>query len=169
MTVYFYDTPAGKMKAVIRSGMIQELNFLQQAGKRKKTESFSANGRIQDNESENIKIAEHLKKELDAYFAGNLKKFTVPLNPEGSEFQKKVWEGLLTIPWGTTISYKEQSILMGRPDAVRAVAGANGRNPIAILIPCHRVISSDGNPGGYSGGLHLKMLLLQTEGVLLKV
>ncbi len=105
-----------------------------------------------------------LAGELEAYFAGALRDFSLPLLVQGTPFQESVWRELRTIPYGTTRSYSEQARRMGRPEAVRAVAGANGENPIAILIPCHRVIGADGKLTGYGGGLRRKKWLLELEG-----
>lgn len=104
-----------------------------------------------------------LEEELRDYFAGNRRTFTLPLNPHGTPFQKAVWETLQTIPYGETLSYAQEAERFGNPKAVRAVASANGRNPIAILIPCHRVIASGGGIGGYSGGIWRKEFLLGLE------
>lgn len=104
-----------------------------------------------------------LKTELDAYFQGKLKTFSVPLNPHGTPFQKSVWKSLQTIPYGEQISYTQEAIKLEHPKAVRAVANANGKNPIPIIIPCHRVIAKDGGIGGYSGGLSKKVFLLELE------
>lgn len=104
-----------------------------------------------------------LEMELNEYFDGQRHNFTVPLNPEGTTFQKAVWKTLQNIPYGTSISYAEEAIRFGNPKAVRAVANANGKNPIAILIPCHRVIATGGGLGGYSGGLWRKEFLLALE------
>jgi methylated-DNA-[protein]-cysteine S-methyltransferase len=104
-----------------------------------------------------------LEVELYEYFAGKLKTFTLPLNPHGTPFQKRVWETLCTISYGKTISYAQEAEQFGNAKAVRAVANANGRNPIAIVIPCHRVIASGGGLGGYSGGVDKKEFLLQLE------
>ena len=101
--------------------------------------------------------------QLKSYFAGELKKFDLPLCPEGTPFQKSVWKALLNIPYGKTASYKDIAVAVKNPKAVRAVGGANGRNPIPIVIPCHRVISSDGKMGGYSSGLDIKERLLKLE------
>jgi methylated-DNA-[protein]-cysteine S-methyltransferase len=102
-------------------------------------------------------------EQLNAYFAGNLKDFTVPLAPEGTEFQQKVWKSLCNIPYGETISYGELARRIGNPNASRAVGLANGSNPIPIIIPCHRVIGSDGKLTGYGGGLPIKEKLLALE------
>lgn len=104
-----------------------------------------------------------LEKELCEYFKGQRREFTLPLNPQGTPFQKEVWKTLQTIPYATTISYAEEAKLFGNSKAVRAVASANGKNPISILIPCHRVIASDSTLGGYSGGLWRKEYLLRLE------
>ncbi len=106
-----------------------------------------------------------LKKQLSEYFSGKRKIFDIPLVSPGSEFQTKVWQGLQSIPYGETRSYKEQAIAIGNVKAVRAVARANGENKIAILIPCHRVIGSDGSLTGYAGGLERKQRLLEIEGI----
>jgi AraC family transcriptional regulator of adaptative response/methylated-DNA-[protein]-cysteine methyltransferase len=104
-----------------------------------------------------------LKKELDEYFNGKLKSFTVPIDAPGTEFQKKVWSVLRGIPYGKTISYKGQAEKLKNPAAVRAVANANGHNRISIMIPCHRVIGEDGSLTGYGGGLWRKQWLLDFE------
>jgi methylated-DNA-[protein]-cysteine S-methyltransferase len=101
--------------------------------------------------------------QLRKYFAGELRKFDLPLVLEGTEFQKKVWTALRAIPYGETISYKQLAERVGNPQAVRAVGAANGANPIPIVIPCHRVIGQDGSLTGFGGGLPLKKKLLQLE------
>jgi methylated-DNA-[protein]-cysteine S-methyltransferase len=101
--------------------------------------------------------------ELTAYFAGRLTAFTVPLLPGGTPFQRAVWDRLAAIPYGTTISYRHLAAALGRPAAVRAVGAANGRNPIPVIIPCHRVIGTDGSLTGYAGGLGKKQWLLDHE------
>lgn len=106
---------------------------------------------------------DQLNSELAEYFEGTRTEFEVPLVLTGTPFQNKVWEILRQIPYGTTRSYKEQSEILGNPKAIRAVASANGSNRIAIIIPCHRVIGSNGKLVGYAGGLHRKKFLLQLE------
>lgn len=115
---------------------------------------------LEEGENEHLKALRH---QLNNYFAGNLKKFTVPLVTPGTEFQMAVWSELLEIPFGQTRSYQEQANILMKPEAVRAVANANGMNRIAILIPCHRVIGSDGRLTGYGGGLKRKKWLLDHE------
>jgi AraC family transcriptional regulator, regulatory protein of adaptative response / methylated-DNA-[protein]-cysteine methyltransferase len=104
-----------------------------------------------------------LKKELDEYFAGRLRQFTVPLIYPGTPFQERVWKELLRIPYGKTCSYEELARRVGSAEAQRAVGTANGRNRIAIVIPCHRVVNKDGRLGGYGGGLRRKQYLLDLE------
>jgi len=101
--------------------------------------------------------------QLKSYFAGQLTEFDLPLAPAGTEFQRRVWAGLRTIPYGETVSYGELARQLGSPSASRAVGLANGRNPIAIVVPCHRVIGSDGSLTGYGGGLDRKRFLLALE------
>lgn len=101
--------------------------------------------------------------QLNEYFEGIRTQFDLQLNPEGTDFQKKVWSQLQTIPYGKTISYLQLSQQLGDVKAIRAVASANGRNPLWIVIPCHRVIGSDGSLTGYAGGLHRKQWLLDHE------
>lgn len=103
------------------------------------------------------------KKELKEYFAGKRRKFTVPLAAEGTVFQKKAWSVLRKISYGKTMSYSEQAGRLGKQSAVRAVGSANGKNPIPIIVPCHRVVTKDGKLGGYAGGLSIKMKLLALE------
>ena len=102
-------------------------------------------------------------QQLKEYFTGKRKNFNVKLNPQGTEFQKKVWEALQNVPFGKTRTYLEQSKTLGNAKAIRAVAGANGKNPIWIVIPCHRIIGSDGSLTGYAGGLWRKKWLLEHE------
>ncbi len=104
--------------------------------------------------------------QLKEYFAGTRKEFDVPLDLEGTDFQKRVWEELRKIPYGKTISYKSLSEKLGDVKAIRAVGKANGQNPIAIIIPCHRVIGANGSLVGYAGGLAIKEKLLHLEGAL---
>jgi methylated-DNA-[protein]-cysteine S-methyltransferase len=103
------------------------------------------------------------RRQLNEYFAGERTTFDLPLRPLGAPFQLRVWEALLRIPYGRTASYGELARELGHPTAARAVGAANGRNPIAIVVPCHRVIGSNGSLTGYAGGLECKRLLLDLE------
>lgn len=107
-----------------------------------------------------------LKNQLEEYFLRNRKAFSVPLVLNGTAFQKRVWNALLEIPYGQTRSYKQQAKALESPEAIRAIAHANGENRIAILIPCHRVIGADGNLTGYGGGLWRKQYLLELENAI---
>jgi len=111
----------------------------------------------------NNKHFDTLETQLQEYFSGKRKEFSVPLDAQGTDFQHKVWAALQLIPFGQTKSYKEQAIAIGSPQSVRAVANANGMNRISILIPCHRVIGSDGQLTGFGGGLWRKHYLLELE------
>ncbi|MDR0495027.1 MAG: methylated-DNA--[protein]-cysteine S-methyltransferase [Treponema sp.] len=101
--------------------------------------------------------------QIDEYLAGKLKEFSLPLALHGTEFQKAVWQALQAIPYGETRSYKDIAAAIGKPKAVRAVGMANNRNPVVIIVPCHRVIGHDGSLTGYGGGLPLKQRLLELE------
>ena len=104
------------------------------------------------------------ERQLEEYFAGRRTSFTLSLDVAGTHFQRKVWEALLTIPFGATRSYAEIARQIGRPKAVRAVGAANGRNPLSIVAPCHRVIGTNGRLTGFAGGLGIKAFLLELEG-----
>ncbi|WP_179353437.1 methylated-DNA--[protein]-cysteine S-methyltransferase [Winogradskyella vidalii] len=108
-------------------------------------------------------VLEDCVRQLQDYFEGSRKQFHLKLNPKGTAFQKKVWKHLNTIPSGKTLSYLQLSTQLGDPKAIRAVANANSKNPLWILVPCHRVIGSDGSLTGYAGGLYRKQWLLNHE------
>lgn len=103
------------------------------------------------------------KAQLEEYFAGERRRFELPLAPEGTAFQKKVWAALETIPYGETRSYGELAAMIGNPKAARAVGGANHKNPLSIVVPCHRVLGADGALTGYGGGLPMKAYLIKLE------
>lgn len=109
------------------------------------------------------KLIARTKQQLAEYFSGGRRKFDLPLAPSGTVFQRRVWNALTKIPYGKTVTYAEEAKRLRKPSAVRAVGGANGHNPIPIIIPCHRVVQSGGGLGGYSGGVHRKKLLLKLE------
>lgn len=108
-------------------------------------------------------VLEDAVYQLKEYFEGSRQQFDLKLNPSGTDFQKKVWDALLEIPFGKTISYLELSKKLGDVKAIRAVASANGKNPLWIVVPCHRVIGTNGDLTGYAGGLHRKKWLLEHE------
>jgi methylated-DNA-[protein]-cysteine S-methyltransferase len=106
------------------------------------------------------------KRQLGEYFDGRRRAFDLPLAPAGTDFQRQVWQALATIPYGATISYAQLAARVGNPRAMRAVGAANGRNPLPIVLPCHRVIGADGSLTGFGGGLDTKRFLLELEGAL---
>ena len=148
----YYNSPVGELLIESIEDKIVTVNFLKDS---KQEEVLTA-------------IIKQCITELDEYFFKGRKFFTVDLHPEGTEFQKKVWNELLTIPYGKTISYESLAIRIGNIKSIRAVGLANGQNPIAIIIPCHRVIGKSGDLVGYGGGLEYKEWLLRHEGALLK-
>ena len=118
------------------------------------------NTTFEEGENKHLKV---LRKQLKEYFDGERKEFTIPLVTPGTSFQQAIWKELQNIQYGSTMSYLEQSLALNQPDAIRAVANANGKNRIAIVIPCHRVVGSDGRLTGYGGGLKRKKWLLDHE------
>lgn len=142
------DSPMGKIIAAADGSGITSVDF------------FEGTSQVQNSDHP---LLVRLEEELHEYFAGKRRVFTLPLSPNGTAFQRAVWETLRKIPYGETISYAAEAKLFGNPKAIRAVANANGRNPIAILIPCHRVIATGGGLGGYSGGIEKKAFLLALE------
>ncbi|MDY3316373.1 methylated-DNA--[protein]-cysteine S-methyltransferase [Riemerella anatipestifer] len=156
------DTPLGEMIAVANNHGIYLLEFMDK--KHLDTELKKLYSTLNSNikEASNPHL-ETLEKELNLYFNQKLKEFSVPIQLLGTPFQKQVWQTLLKIPYGSTKSYLQQAIMMDSPKAVRAVANANSLNKIAIIVPCHRVIGSNGTLTGYAGGLWRKEELLQLE------
>lgn len=138
------------------------LGFAEIKGDEKGLASIS----VLNNEKPTVIVPEVLEDavyQLQEYFEGSRTTFQLPLNPQGTDFQKRVWNALLKIPYGKTTSYLELSKKLGDVKAIRAVAAANGKNPLWIVVPCHRVIGSNGDLIGYAGGLHRKKWLLEHE------
>jgi methylated-DNA-[protein]-cysteine S-methyltransferase len=147
------DTPIGALHAVFDDEeRLAELGF-ESSSRRVFESSSSTTGRLDD-----------LKTQLTGYFSGTRKSFDIPLAPKGTPFQLAVWNALLEIPYGDTVTYAELARRIGKPSAVRAVGAANGANPIPVIIPCHRVIGSNGTLTGYGGGIERKQWLLALEG-----
>jgi methylated-DNA-[protein]-cysteine S-methyltransferase len=119
--------------------------------------------RADEVEASDHPILDNCRQQLEEYFAGTRREFDLPLQPEGTEFQRSAWNVLRQIPYGSTLSYAEQAGRAGSPKASRAVGSANGRNPIAIIVPCHRVIGADGSLTGFGGGIDTKRWLLEHE------
>ena len=116
--------------------------------------------------AEDAAALEEVARQLDGYFDGSRTTFDLPLAPAGTPFQRRVWDELARIPWGTTVTYGELAARAGHPGAARAVGAAVGRNPISIVVPCHRVVGADGTLTGYAGGVARKAFLLALEGAV---
>ena len=163
----FYDTvlsPIGELLLTAEDAGLSRVYFEQHRhGSRLSDEWRHAAGST----GPAIDVLAEARRELDAYFAGALTEFTVALAPSGTPFQQRVWTTLRGIAFGDTVSYSEIARRIGAPDAVRAVGAANGRNPLSIVVPCHRVIGADGALTGFGGGVERKRWLLQHEGALL--
>ena len=161
------ETPLGPMYACATQKGICMFDFTDRRMLETELKELSKyfNAVILPGENPHFKV---LRKEMDEYFDGNRKNFEVPLDTPGTNFQLKVWERLKKIPYGKTISYHEQATSLKNPDAVRAVANANGHNRVSIIIPCHRVIGKDGSLTGYGGGLWRKKWLIDFEKEKLK-
>ncbi len=145
-TFYDYDTPVGKLYIEAEEDFLTKLSFFELSGKRLETP-----------------VIKETYKQLSEYFAKKRKTFDIPLKLEGTEFQKSVWHALMKIPYGKTATYLEIAETIGNPKASRAVGMANNKNKIPIVIPCHRVIGSNGSLTGYAGGLEIKKKLLELE------
>ena len=156
------STPLGPMIAVSDDQALFCLKFADQKNVEVDIEKFlnSVKGTISEGTTQPIKS---IRTELESYFSGTLKTFKTPCVLVGSSFQKMVWEKLITIPLGQTRSYAAHAHVVGKPTAYRAVGNANGANKLAIIIPCHRIISNDGTLGGYASGLSRKQWLLDNE------
>lgn len=152
-----FDTPMGTMLAIATDDAITDLHIVSGKYVPKIDEQWI--------DSPKLPVFLQLRQELGEYFAGKRKSFNVKLAPEGTEFQRAAWKALTKIPFGQTRSYGEQAAAIGNPKAVRAIGAANGRNPIAIVVPCHRVIGANGTLTGYAGGLDKKEFLLKLEGI----
>ncbi len=139
------------------------LGFLEISGDKRGVSSINYLDKPQEVSEYVPEVLQTVVKQLNEYFEGSRSTFSVLLNPQGTDFQKRVWEKLCHIPFGKTVSYLHMAKELGDPKVIRASASANGKNPISIIIPCHRVIGSDGSLTGYAGGLHRKKWLLNLE------
>jgi len=147
-------SPIGRLELVERGGALVAIHF-----------DAPPDG-SPENERGGSPVLVEARRQLADYFAGTLRVFDLPLRPAGTEFQRRVWEVLATVPWGTTTTYGVLAARLGMPPgASRAVGAANGANPVPIVVPCHRVIGTDGTLTGYAGGLERKAQLLRHEGV----
>lgn len=162
MYIGYYKNNNVKIKIEATDIEITEISFI----------GSKTNLRIKDKINDNIienenEIIKQCKEQLEKYFEGKLREFKINYKVEGTEFQEKVWKELLNVKYGTIISYKELAQRIGKPKAVRAVANAVGKNKIGIIIPCHRIIGSNGALTGYAGGLENKRYLLRLENAII--
>ena len=159
MTVHttFVDSPVGPLFVAADAAGLHAIEFCENRHPVKRKDDW--------HEGDNAMLR-RARSQLDEYFAGKRRAFDLPLSPAGTEFQRSVWTALATIPYGETISYAQLASRVGRPTAMRAVGAANGRNPLPIVLPCHRVIGADGSLTGFGGGLPTKQYLLKLEGAL---
>lgn len=150
-----HDSPLGRLTLVASDAGLRALLWPDDDGRVPLPDTIAGSHRTLDATTE----------QLDQYFAGQRRAFDVPLDPQGTPFQRKVWEALRRIRYGETVSYTELASRIGRPTAARAVGAANGRNPISIIVPCHRVVGASGALTGFAGGLSAKRWLLDLEQV----
>lgn len=154
MNYRILDTPIGALRLVSNGSRLVKVEF---AGRYTSGEADSGT------DDSLLALA---ASQFGEYFAGRRKRFDLPLAPTGTPFQRTVWAALADIPWGEVRSYRDIAIAIGRPTAVRAVGAANGSNPLPLVVPCHRVVGSDGSLTGFAGGLAIKRRLLELEGAL---
>jgi methylated-DNA-[protein]-cysteine S-methyltransferase len=150
MHIDYMDSPIGTIEIKASTRGITHLVFTDQ----KNTPTNTCN------------VLNQCKKQLNEYFSGKRKSFSLPLDSKGTDFQKSIWSALVDIPFGKTVSYGDIANVINNPKAVRAVGAANGKNPISIIVPCHRVIGSNGKLTGYAWGLERKSWLLNHEGIV---
>ncbi|MCR9106574.1 MAG: methylated-DNA--[protein]-cysteine S-methyltransferase [Gammaproteobacteria bacterium] len=154
MNFQYFDSPLGKLRLVSNDGQIVQLEFAGQhsttTGERERSDA----------------VLTKCQHQLDQYFSGKRKAFDLPIAAQGTAFQRLVWRALQRIPYGETRSYADIARNIMKPTAMRAVGAANGRNPVPVIVPCHRVIGSNGSLTGFAGGINAKKTLLQLEGVL---
>jgi len=157
MTTFYqqFQSPAGLIHIVANDTHLKAITFSSSWEQVQKS--------VSDIKNESNAITDNTRIQLLEYFAGTRRDFDLPIALHGTEFQKRAWHALLTIPYGETRSYSEQAILIGNPNAVRAVGRTNGLNPIGIVVPCHRVIGKSGKLTGYAAGLEVKRFLLNLE------
>jgi methylated-DNA-[protein]-cysteine S-methyltransferase len=156
-----HPSPVGPLRIAASSRGLVAIHMERQRHMPEQVDPTWRSAASSDRQSEGILHA--ARRQLDEYFAGRRRSFDLPLDAEGTGFQKAVWQGLLTIGYGETLSYGGLARRIGREKAVRAVGLANGRNPLSIVVPCHRVIGADGTMTGYGGGIERKIFLLDHE------
>ena len=154
--VFYYQTTIGKIGIAEEYGFVTNIYFMNMK-------------QPLDAKQYETEILKETYNQICEYLRGERKEFDIPLNPSGTDFQQTVWSELLNIPYGETRTYKDIATALGSENSTRAVGSANNKNPIPIIIPCHRVIGADGSLSGYSGGADIKQKLLETEGITLSV
>jgi methylated-DNA-[protein]-cysteine S-methyltransferase len=163
MFIDYLDTPLGLFEFMAtEQGICQAIFCGDKACDNKVSTEQQTQGKVNN-------ITAQCKQQLIEYFTGQRTVFTVPLNPQGTPFQQSVWHCLAEIPFGAVKSYGEIAKMINKPKSAQAVGGANGRNPITLIVPCHRVIGSNGSLTGYAGGIERKLWLLNHEGVKVKI
>ena len=158
-------TPVGTLRVTANEHGVTAIERVSRASSPPRANG-SAGGSVSARGSSSLRAKRHAVlavRQLREYFAGRRTRFSVPLHMEGTEFQQRAWRAMRKIRYGSTVSYAQQAKTIGSPKAVRAVGSANGANPIPIIVPCHRVIASDGSLGGYALGLKMKRFLLELE------
>ena len=171
LSVMNYDSFIGPIEIHATDTAVSRVEFAgEQMGESEEEKGEQSRARVSSSlQAGAHPLLEEARRQLDAYFAGELRCFDLPLELEGTPFQRQVWQQLLSVGYGQTASYQEIAVAIDNPKAVRAVGAANGRNPVAIIVPCHRIIGSGGRAKltGYGGGLWRKEWLLRHEGALL--
>lgn len=162
LKITWFDTPVGLIVAVADDEALYLLEYAKKINLERKTAIIRKNldAGLEKGQSP---VLDSIKREMELYFDGKLKQFETPVKLTGTSFQNSVWEELRKVPFGTTTTYAELADRIGRPSAFRAVAQANGQNPLIIVVPCHRVINADGSIGGYQSGIAKKQWLLDFE------
>ncbi len=158
------DTPTGRLRIVATGRGICKVTFVQDDYQ---ASALRDDGAATVTNGEGLRILGMAVRELNEYFAGERKDFTVPLDLSGTGFQRAVWARLQGVGFGQLVAYQDLAVALGNPGAYQAVGAANGRNPVAIIVPCHRVVGRDGNLTGYAGGIDRKKWLLHHESITL--
>ena len=171
LSITTYDTPIGPIAIHATDTAVSKVEFAgEQSGESEEQSGEKSSSRASSSMPPGAHpLLDEVQRQLDAYFAGGLRSFDLPMELDGTPFQRQVWQQLLSVAYGQTASYQDIAHAIDNPKAVRAVGAANGRNPVSIIVPCHRIIGSGGRPKltGYGGGLWRKEWLLRHEGVLL--
>lgn len=167
-TIYktIFSSPLGDLYALSFENHLIMLSFNQDDLVEKRVKQLRKYLKANIIKNDELELFKDLKKQVEEYFSKKREKFEIPIKLYGTPFQIEVWKALQKIPYGETISYKKEAQMIGNTKAFRAVANANGKNDLSIIIPCHRVIASDGKIGGYTGGVWIKEFLLKLEGVI---